>query len=283
MTDFAVTQKAADFLSISSKFLAFPAETNFKADFSVNFTATHWYIVIGVVISYLLVVSVGSKIMESYKPYNLRLLLAAWNGFLCLFSFIGMFRTVPYLLASLLTETFENTVCSRPVDTWGHGPTGFWVMLFVASKIPELIDTVFIVARKRPLIFLHWYHHVTVLLFCWSAYSTMAGSGLYFVAMNFSVHALMYGYYCLQALKLCPKWFPTVWITLAQILQMFIGTGVCVACWYYKLSGKSCANDFSNLCAGGIMYGSYLYLFCEFAVKRYVLPQKPVKATKKLD
>jgi hypothetical protein len=93
----------------------------------------------------------------------------------------------------------------------------------VASKIPELMDTVFIVLRKRPLIFLHWYHHVTVLLFCWSAYSTMAGSGLYFVAMNFSVHALMYGYYCLQALKLCPKWFPTVWITLAQILQMFIG------------------------------------------------------------
>ena len=27
----------------------------------------------------------------------------------------------------------------------------------------------------------------------------MAGSGLYFVAMNYSVHALMYGYYCLLA------------------------------------------------------------------------------------
>jgi len=37
------------------------------------------------------------------------------------------------------------------------GATGLWVQLFILSKIPELIDTFFIVQRKRPLIFLHWY------------------------------------------------------------------------------------------------------------------------------
>jgi len=148
-----------------------------------------------------------------------------------------------------------------------------WVMLFIFSKIPELMDTVFIVLRKKPLIFLHWYHHVTVLLFCWNAYATLAGSGLYFVAMNYTVHALMYGYYCLQALNCCPKSFPTILITLMQIAQMFVGTGVCISCWYYLLSAKegsaSCSNDLSNLIAGGLMYGSYLYLFVEFAVGRY--------------
>jgi hypothetical protein len=165
---------------------------------------------------------------------------------------------------------------------WGNGTTGFWVMLFIFSKIPELIDTVFIVLRKRPLIFLHWYHHVTVLLFCWSAYSTIAGSGLYFVAMNYTVHALMYGYYCLQALNVCPKSFPAILITLSQIAQMFIGTGVCVSCWYYMLSGRTCSNDMSNLIAGGAMYGSYLYLFCEFALRRYS-GKKTVKGEKKLE
>jgi elongation of very long chain fatty acids protein 6 len=175
----------------------------------------------------------------------------------------------------ILTQPYESTVCVNPFDTWGKGPVGFWVMLFIFSKVPELMDTVFIVLRKKPLIFLHWYHHVTVLMFCWSAYSTLAGSGLYFVAMNYTVHALMYGYYCLQALNVCPKSFPAYLITLSQIAQMFIGTGVCLSCWYFLLKGQSCSNDISNLYAGAGMYASYLYLFCEFAVKRYIFKVHP--------
>jgi len=34
---------------------------------------------------------------------------------------------------------------------------GFWTWLFVLSKLPELGDTIFIVLRKQPLIFLHWW------------------------------------------------------------------------------------------------------------------------------
>lgn len=184
---------------------------------------------------------------------------------------------MPYLLGYVLGKPYDCTVCDDSIQTWGSGPTGFWVMLFIYSKIPELLDTVFIVLRKKPLIFLHWYHHVTVLLFCWSAYSTMAASGLYFVAMNYTVHALMYGYYCLQALNVCPKSFPAILITLSQIAQMFIGTGVCISCWYYMLNGRTCANDFTNLVGGALMYGSYLYLFVDFAVRRYAAPKKSGK------
>ena len=36
------------------------------------------------------------------------------------------------------------------------------------------------------------YHHITVLLFCWHSYATESSTGLYFVAMNYSVHAIMY-------------------------------------------------------------------------------------------
>lgn len=262
-------------LMSSSQLLALPFERDFHPETTVNFAANNWPLAIGIVVAYVAFITLGSMIMERQeKPFDLRLPLAAWNAFLCVFSFIGMLKTMPYLVGSLLTQPFEETVCTAPTDSWGVGPSGFWVMLFIYSKIPELIDTVFIVLRKRPLIFLHWYHHVTVLLFCWSAYSTTAGSGLYFVAMNYSVHALMYGYYCLQALRMCPKSFPAVIITISQIAQMFIGTGVCAACWYYNLTGKSCHNETSNLIAGGLMYGSYLYLFCDFAVRRYVFPKK---------
>ena len=37
--------------------------------------------------------------------------------------------------------------------------SGFWASLFVLSKVPELGDTFFILLRKQPLIFLHWWVH----------------------------------------------------------------------------------------------------------------------------
>jgi len=119
------------------------------------------------------------------------------------------------------------------------------------------------------------YHENCRIICIITTYSTHIDcSGLYFVAMNYTVHAIMYGYYCLQALRMVPKSFPAVIITIGQIIQMFVGTGVCISCWYYKLSGRTCQNDQSNLIAGALMYGSYLYLFADFAFRRYVFVKK---------
>jgi hypothetical protein len=82
---------------------------------------------------------------------------------------------------------------------------------------PELFDTAFIVLRKKPLIFLHWYHHITVLLYCWHAYAVRASSGLYFIAMNYSVHAIMYFYYFAMAVNIWPKWLNPIFITFFQV------------------------------------------------------------------
>merc|ERR1711871_948387 len=122
-------------------------------------------------------------------------------------------------------EGLVFTLCQHGELGWGDGSTGLWVQLFVYSKIPELFDTFFIVARQSPLIFLHWYHHVTVLLYCWHSYATEAPQALYFVAMNYSVHAIMYCYYACTALRLkfpLPPWT----ITMAQISQMVVGVVV---------------------------------------------------------
>jgi len=267
------SSQLADALFRASSFMATPFEKNFDFHNAVAFAGNHPFLPLVLVSLYMAFCYFGSKIMKDRQPFDLRIALAVWNAFLCTFSFLGLCRTVPYMLGLILSTTFEDTVCSKADHSWGNGPCGFWVMLFIFSKIPELIDTVFIVLRKKKLLFLHWYHHVTVLLFCWNSYATMAASGLYFVSMNYTVHALMYGYYCLQALHMCPKSFPAFLITFAQIAQMFVGTGVCIACWYFKLhnGADTCHNDTSNLLAGAAMYASYLYLFCEFAVKRYLV------------
>ncbi len=214
--------------------------------------------------------------MASRKAFDLRYPLAWWNLFLSLFSTWGAIRTVPHLMYRIMNYTFEETVCEHVYSGFACGAAGFATQMFILSKIPELIDTVFIVLRKKPLIFLHWYHHVTVLIFCWNSYVTQASAGLYFVAMNYTVHAAMYGYFFLQAVKMVPKWFPSWIITLMQISQMIIGTAIVGASFYYYFVGGkqyapgACNNDPSNLAVGGIIYTSYLYLFVEFAVKRFL-------------
>ena len=85
--------------------------------------------------------------------------------------------------------------------------------------ISELFDTFFIVIHKKPLIFLHWYHHITVLLYCWHSYVTKSPPGIFFVVMNYSVHASMYFYYFLMATKMRPKWLNPMIITTFQISQ----------------------------------------------------------------
>jgi elongation of very long chain fatty acids protein 6 len=68
-------------------------------------------------------------------------------------------------------------------------------MLFIYSKFIELVDTVWLALKKRPMTLLHVWHHITVLLYCWHSYATRIGTGLWFAAMNYLVHTVMYTYF----------------------------------------------------------------------------------------
>mmetsp|Transcript_23497 Transcript_23497/g.23932 ORF Transcript_23497/g.23932 Transcript_23497/m.23932 type:complete len:299 (-) Transcript_23497:417-1313(-) len=225
---------------------------------------------------YVLGAFFGQRYMDSRKPWQWRNQLAYWNFGLSLFSCIGAARTIPQLIYNLQTMSFRDNMCLTPEHTFGVGSTGLWVQLFCLSKFPELLDTFFIVIHKKPLIFLHWYHHVTVLMYCWHSYVNASPSGIFFVAMNYSVHAIMYGYYFLMAVKLKPTWLKANFITLAQISQMIVGVTVTVASFYYYIKEQSteesnCEITMENNIGAFIMYGSYLFLFCQFYFGRFVL------------
>jgi hypothetical protein len=93
MTD-VVTRKFAEFLMGSTQFLALPFEKNFHPAEYTSFAANNWPLCFGLVGAYLAFIYFGRIVMESQKAFDLRLPLAAWNALLCIFSFIGMCRTV---------------------------------------------------------------------------------------------------------------------------------------------------------------------------------------------
>lgn len=223
-------------------------------------------------ILYIVAIVAGRSYMSKHPAWSWRKILAGWNFMLSAFSWIGAFRTAPQLYYNLMSYPLRDNLCDDPAALYGSGSTGLWVQLFILSKFPELFDTFFIVIHKKPLIFLHWYHHITVLLYCWHSYVTTSPSGLFFVVMNYSVHAVMYGYYFLMAIKMRPKWFNPMVVTFMQLSQMFIGVGVTIVAFYYysnPIEGKSCHIQKENNVAAFVMYGSYFYLFAQFFVSRY--------------
>lgn len=244
-------------------------ERHYNPEYSIKFVNNNISIPLVLVSIYLLAIYYGKKLMKNREPYKLQYSLICWNISLSIFSFLGSIKVVPELLYHLSTDTFESTICTDPHNTWGKGSSGFWVQLFIFSKIPELFDTFFIIARKKPLMFLHWYHHITVLLYCWHSYGTSSSQTLFFVSMNYMVHSIMYGYYALMALKKKPRWLSPIFVTTIQIIQMIVGTLIQMVASYKYMTDSTCNVDGYNIFWGGMMYTSYLYLFATFASKRY--------------
>lgn len=251
-------------------------DLNWLMHLLVEWTYNNPWIPIITVILYLLSIPAIQKLMEDRKPFGLKGPLICWNIFLSLFSFYGALQCVPHLLWTMRTEGLQYSMCAPALENYGHSGVGLFVVFFILSKFPELLDTYFILLRKRKLIFLHWYHHVTVLLYCWQSLTVLSSNGLYFASMNYSVHSVMYLYYALSLLKI--NFIPPTCVTMFQISQMFVGIAVVYMVYRYKQQGFACAVPDSNMNAAMVMYTSYAALFVNFFIQRFWCPKK--KSTK---
>lgn len=163
---------------------------------------------------------------------------------------------------------FYHTVCN-PSYVEVTRVSGFWTWMFALSKVPELGDTIFIVLRKQNLIFLHWYHHITVLIFTWYTYGQHISPARWYICMNYLVHSMMYTYYAARALGFkVPRKLAMV-ITSSQIIQMVIGCFVTYYGYSKATQGVACKLPVSTAKLGLIMYGSYFVLFAHFFVNTY--------------
>ena len=197
-----------------------------------------------------------------------------WNTGLAAFSILGSVAMLPELSHMLIHEDFYVSVCKIP--RLNVPPLSIWAWCFIISKCVELGDTMFIVLRKTPLSFLHWYHHITVFIYTWfaNAYPTPSGVGMWFSCMNYSVHSVMYSYYAVKASgRKIPQWISQV-ITVLQLSQMFVAI-ICNAVAYISYhSGKECDYNGGVFYIGMAIYGSYAMLFLNFFYQRYVYGTK---------
>jgi len=215
----------------------------------------------------------GTLWMKNRPAFDLKKPLFLWNAGLAAFSIIGFLRTGTELFHVLSTNGFYGSICYPSTDN----VTSLWRFAFVMSKYAELLDTFFIVVRKKPLMFLHWYHHVTVLLFTWDTHVRDGSSSRYFVVINFLVHSVMYSYYAAMAVGVKSVSSISIMITSMQIIQMAIGMFVLLRVNSLIGSGNQCSDSAFTVLTGLLMYASYFLLFANFFIKRYVVSSSSKK------
>ena len=276
-TDEKMTAAVAD---ETNQTYLFKLEKTFDEPAFTKYMSEHWYDCLVYSAVYLAVIFGGQSYMSKREKFELRPYLATWSGVLAIFSIIGACRTIPEMISVLRDHGFEYSCCISSYLGTGK-VTSFWTGIFVLSKVFELGDTVFIVLRKQPLIFLHWYHHVTVLCYTWVSYPYRIASGRWFMVMNYTVHSFMYTYYALRAMRYrFPRWV-NMFITSLQLIQMVAGIVVNVVAYHVLEAGRECVHNYENIRYCLIMYFSYFILFSHFFYTTYIAEkQVHVKKTK---
>uniref|UniRef100_A0A8C5TEP2 Elongation of very long chain fatty acids protein n=1 Tax=Malurus cyaneus samueli TaxID=2593467 RepID=A0A8C5TEP2_9PASS len=166
-----------------------------------------------VFVCYLLVVALGPSCMQQRRPLELRALLVTYNLAMVALSRLRCVVENVLILGNALTAV--------PCAAQQMARVCWW---FFFSKVIELLDTVFLILRKKQeqVTFLHVYHHGSMIFNWWSGVKYVPGGQAFFIGMlNSFVHIFMYGYYALASLG--PRMRRYLWwkryLTILQLCQ----------------------------------------------------------------
>lgn len=105
---------------------------------------------------------------------------------------------------------------------WNEG-LAWWGWVFYLSKFYEVLDTAIIIMKGKRSSTLQTYHHAGAMLSMWSGIRYMSPPIWMFALVNSGIHAMMYTYYTVAALKIrVPNRIKRT-LTTMQITQFLVG------------------------------------------------------------
>ncbi|KAI8800400.1 GNS1/SUR4 membrane protein [Cladochytrium replicatum] len=234
---------------------------------------------LGVVI-YLSVLALGTWIMWvlDAKPLQLKPLFFVHNTLLSLGSGFLLLAFAEILWARA-GRGFVWNVCAKEAYT---SRLEFLYYINYLFKYYELLDTVFLVLKRKQLEFLHVYHHALTMVLCFVELRGKAPVQWVVIVLNLAVHFIMYYYYARSVVVSKPPWWKKH-LTSMQITQFVIDLVVIYVVSYsyylHTYHPTTLAHTMPNLgpCTGtdeaalvGVfILTSYLGLFIQFFIKTY--------------
>ncbi|KAJ2448463.1 Fatty acyl-CoA elongase/Polyunsaturated fatty acid specific elongation enzyme [Coemansia sp. RSA 2336] len=223
-------------------------------------------------------------LMRSRKPFQLTRLAQFHNLALTLIS-LGLLVLYVEELAPIISEGgLFYAVCSE--NAWTQRLEVLYYLNYL-TKWVEFIDTVFLALKKKPLQFLHVYHHTLTMVLCFTQLNGTTSVSWVVITLNLFVHVVMYFYYFLASCRIYPWW--KKYVTTLQITQFIIDLGFVYFCTYHLIASRyyqwlphcgTCAGTEEAAIFGCALLSSYLLLFIQFFQRTYSKRQAAKKKLK---
>ncbi|KAK7058961.1 Fatty acyl-CoA elongase/Polyunsaturated fatty acid specific elongation enzyme [Paramarasmius palmivorus] len=215
--------------------------------------------------------------MKNHPPQKLNTLFQAHNVILSSGSLLLLVLMLEEIVPIIWKHGLFYGICADGAWT---SRMEFYYMINYYFKYLELLDTVFLALKKKPLAFLHVFHHSATALLCYSQLNGKTSISWTVITLNLTVHVLMYYYYYATAGGAKIWW--KKYLTLMQIIQfvidlflVYFGTYQHFAYAYRRDTLPTvgdCAGAESSALFGCGLLTSYLFLFINFYFQTYKKP-----------
>nr|CAG8473805.1 1905_t:CDS:2 [Entrophospora candida]CAG8524441.1 5643_t:CDS:2 [Entrophospora candida] len=224
-------------------------------------------------ITYFAVIFGGQVIMKDFSPIKLKLIFQLHNFALTVSSAILLALFFEQLLPIYWRNGIFYAVCNN--DAWTQKLELLYYLNYLV-KYWELVDTVFLVLKKKNLEFLHVFHHSMTMVLCFTQLAGRTSVSWVPITLNLTVHVFMY-YYYFRAAGGARIWWKK-YLTTLQIVQFVIDLVFVYYCsytyftatyWPWMPNHGSCAGSERAAIFGCGLLSSYLLLFIGFYRKTY--------------
>jgi hypothetical protein len=232
--------------------------------------------VVTALISYLVIIFSIQALMKNQQPLKLTGLFQLHNVILSSGSLLLLGLVLEEILPIIWNHGFHDALCGERAWT---ARMEFYYIVNYYFKYLELLDTIFLALKKKPLQFLHVFHHSATALLCYTQLNGKTSISWSVITLNLGVHVIMYYYYYATAGG--AKFWWKKYLTTMQITQfvidlglVYFGTYELLAFNYYPSLPNlgTCAGSENAALFGCALLTSYLGLFINFYFQTYKKP-----------